>query len=135
MSRRSDIKNEKSLGLGALTPRGRAVLRAFVQARRLARGLVMSCGLLPEVSESCSDRLFQIVQEISRRHLDGRRHARALRKSLRRALPSAEAFDQVDRHLTALQFAETTAAYVFGLSVGLAMGAFPAHSDQGRDVA
>lgn len=111
--------------MAALTPRSRAVLRAFVEARRLARGFVLSCGLLPEVSESCSDRLFRIVQSIAVHQLDGRRHARALRVVLRRALPSTEAFDQVDRHLSALQFSETTAAYVFGLSVGLAMGSLP----------
>ena len=135
MPRRLANKSEKMLGLGALTPRGRAVLRAFMQARRLAKGFVMSSGLLPEVSESCSERLFRIVHEISIRHLDGRRHARALRQALKRALPSPAALDQVERHLTALQFSETTAAYVFGLSVGLALGALPAESSQDREVA
>ena len=44
------------------TPRARAVMRAFNHARRLAATFRLSSGLLPEVSESCSARLFDIVQ-------------------------------------------------------------------------
>ena len=45
----------------ALTPRGLAVLRAFHDARRYAPGFVVSCGVLPELSESASERLHGIV--------------------------------------------------------------------------
>jgi hypothetical protein len=126
MATRSVARKHEDLGLSTpLTPRSRAVLRAFAEARRLARGFLLSSGVLPEVSESCSDCLFRIVQHIALHQLDGNRHAAGLRASLRRALPSTEAFERVDQRLTALQSSEITAAYVFGLSVGLALRALP----------
>ena len=102
------------------TPRAKAVLRAFNDARRYAMTFRLSSGLLPEVSESCSARLFDIVQHIGEKHFRAGRQQKSLRDALRRALPSPEAFDEVDRKLSELREAEVTAAYLFGLSVGLA---------------
>jgi hypothetical protein len=102
------------------TPRAKSVLRAFNDARRYAATFRLSSGLLPEVSESCSARLFDIVQHIGEKHFRAGRQQTSLRKALRRALPSAEAFDEVDRKLAELRESEVTAAYLFGLSVGLA---------------
>ena len=102
------------------TPRAKAVLRAFNEARQFATTFRLSSGLLPEVSESCSARLFDIVQHISAKHFRAGRQQKSLRDALRKALPSPEAFDEVDRHLAELREAEVTAAYLFGLSVGLA---------------
>ena len=110
------------------TPRAKAVLRAFNDARRLAASFRMSSGLLPEVSESCSARLFDIVQHISTKHFRAGRAQKAFRAALRRALPSAEVFDQGDRQLAELREAEVTAAYIFGLSVGLANAGLEADS-------
>ena len=66
-------RNRKATaGLGAgLTSRGLAVMRAFHDARRYAPGFVVSCGILPEVSESATERLHSIVRDVSARHLDG----------------------------------------------------------------
>ncbi len=115
---------KKSAGLGAsLTPRGRAVLSAFHEARHAAPGFVMSCGVLPEVSESASERLHAIIRDVVA-HLDGRRHMLAVQREFRR-LGSASEIDRSERNLTALIGAETTAAYLFGLSVGLAMHGLP----------
>ena len=102
------------------TPRARAVMRAFNHARRLATTFRLSSGLLPEVSESCSARLFDIVQHLGAKHLGTRKPEARLRAALRRALPSPEAFDRVDRDLAELRASEVQAAYLFGLSVGLA---------------
>jgi hypothetical protein len=110
------------------TPRAKAVLRAFNNARRLASTFRLSSGMLPEVSESCSARLFDIVQHIGAKHFGTRRQESKLRAALRRALPSAEAFDRVDRELAELRASEIQAAYIFGLSVGLANTAIEADS-------
>ncbi|SRR5581483_4048682 len=115
----------KRAGLGAtLTPQGRAVLRAFHEARRAAPGFVMSCGVLPEISESASERLHAIVRDVVA-HLDGQQPLLAVQRDLRRQRSSANQLDRTERNLTALIAAETTAAYLFGLSVGLAMHGLP----------
>jgi hypothetical protein len=110
------------------TPRARAVMRAFNHAKKLAASFRMSSGLLPEVSESCSARLFDIVQHIGAKHFGTRKPETRLRAALKRALPSPEAFDRVDRELAELRASEIQAAYVFGLSVGLANPAIEADS-------
>ena len=126
MTRRSGRKKHRDAGFtAALTPRGRDVLRAFVHGRRLAPWFLVSSGLLPEVSESCSDQLLRVVHKIASTHFNRRRHARALQTALRRIAGSKTALDVLEQHLTALQSAESTAAYVFGLSVGLAMSSMP----------
>jgi hypothetical protein len=126
MTRRSGLKKHKDAGFATtLTPRGRDVLRAFVQGRRLAPGFLASSGLLPEVSESCSDQLHRVVHKIASTHFDRRRHARALQTALRRTTNSRTVLDVLEGHHAALQTAESTAAYVFGLAVGLAMSALP----------
>jgi len=102
------------------TPRARAVLRAFNHARQLAAQFRLSSGMLPEVSESCSARLFDIVQHIGAKHFGTGRQESKLRRALRKALPIPEAFDRVDRELAELRASEIQAAYIFGLSVGLA---------------
>src|SRR5262245_35781257 len=99
---RSRAKRHR-VGLGAgLTARGRAVLKAFYDARRYAPGFVVACGVLPEVSESASERLHTIVREVAERHLNSSTHFRSLQRRLRGALHSAEATDRVERHLTEL---------------------------------
>lgn len=119
-------KSRKRASLaGGLTPRARAVLRALHEARRAAPGFVISCGVLPELSESASERLHSIVRDVSGRHLNGERHLRAFRRQVRGLLRSVKASDRMERHLTALIGAETTAAYLFGLSVGLAIHSLP----------
>jgi hypothetical protein len=110
------------------TPRAKAVLRAFNDARRLAATFRLSSGMLPEVSESCSARLFDIVQHIGAKHFGTPRQESRLRAALRKALPSADAFDRVDRELAELRASEIQAAYIFGLSVGLANPALEADS-------
>jgi len=107
------------LGLnGNLNARARSVLKAFTDARRRAPAFLLAHGVFPEVSEPGSDTLHTIVHELSLRHLNGRRHDRALRTALRRGA-SAEARDKVEQELNALLTAEITAAYVFGLAAGL----------------
>ena len=115
-------RRRDSLGLnGGLTARGRAVVRAFFEARRLATGFVLACGVFPEVNESGSERLHHIVHDLGARHLNRTRHARALRASLRDAVGSAQELDRIDRQVTELLASEATAAYVFGLAAGLGL--------------
>lgn len=110
------------LGLnGSLNARARAVVKAFLEARRRAPAFLLSCGVFPEVSEPGSDKLHSIVHELSIRHLNGRRHDRALHAALHRCGTSAESRDQLEQELNALLTAETTAAYVFGLAAGLSV--------------
>jgi hypothetical protein len=110
------------LGLnGSLNARARSVVKAFMDARRRAPAFLLACGVFPEVSEPGSDKLHSIVHELSRRHLNGRRHDSALRAALRRCEASAEVRDRLEQDLNALLTAETTAAYVFGLAAGLSV--------------
>ena len=118
---------KRELGLKIrLTPRARAVLQAFMEARHFAPGFLLSCGVLPEVSKSVSERLYRVIRQLAGRRFHGRRHVRALHAEIRKVAPSDEAFDRVETRLTALVAAETTSAYLFGLAVGLALCAFPA---------
>ena len=125
MGQRLKSGRKRKTGLGAsLTPRGRAVLRAFGEARQAAPGFVISCGVLPEVSEGASDRLHSIIRDVAE-HLDGQRALGAIQRRFRQNPASARDIDRSERDLTALIGAETTAAYLFGLSVGLAIHALP----------
>jgi hypothetical protein len=100
------------------------VLRAFREARQAAPGFVVSCGVLPEVSESASERLHSIIRDVAE-HLEGPRHMLAVQRTLHHGRASASEIDRGERSLTALIGAETTAAYLFGLSVGLAIHGLP----------
>jgi hypothetical protein len=107
-------------------------MRAFHDARGYAPGFIVSCGVLPEVSESASERLHTIVREIAEQHLNGSRHMLAMQRAFRQRLKSAKDIDPVERHLTELLGSEATAAYLFGLSVGLAMQALPDRLNRSR---
>lgn len=126
MARRVSEGRRGRQGLGAsLTPQGRAIIRALRDARRQAPAFVVSCGVLPELSESASERLYAIARDIAERHLNGRRRRVELQRTLGRAVKSSVDSDRVEQQLTALVAAETTAGYLLGLSVGLAIHALP----------
>ena len=135
--RRESGRQRQRRGLGGrVPPPGRAVLRAFRQARFSAPGFLLSCGVFPELSESASDRLHSIVHEVAERHLDKTRRLRALRTQMQPFTASRakgrdrDARDRVDTTITALLESEATAAYLFGLAVGLAIRSLPDHLDR-----
>jgi hypothetical protein len=141
MARRGQKRPRRASGVASgLTPQARAVLRAFRDARHSAPGFVLSCGILPEVSESASDRLHGIVHALAEGHLGKRQRLKALQGILRRLAPVNKAatkrrsgmdvVDEIESQLTALLALEATAAYVFGLSVGLAIRALPDRWDR-----
>ena len=99
-------------------------MRAFGKARQAAPEFVISCGVLPEVSEAASHRLHTIIREVAEQ-LNGQRPLGAIQRRLRNSAASAREIDRRERDLTALIGAETTAAYLFGVSVGLAIHALP----------
>jgi hypothetical protein len=99
-------------------------MRAFGKARQAAPGFVISCGILPEVSEAATERLHNIVRDVAEQ-LNGQRPLGAIQRRLRQGAASARDIDRSERDLTALIGAETTAAYLFGLCVGLAIHALP----------
>jgi hypothetical protein len=129
---RSKAAKEEGLGRG-LSPQAKAVMRAFKLAKFSAPGFVLSCGVFPEVSESASDRLHSIVHDVAVRQLQKDRHLRALQKRVKQLAAkanghtpgAADLVDRADTHLTALLAAEATAAYLFGLAVGLAVRSLP----------
>ena len=104
-----------------LTPQARAVVRAFADARAKAPGFILSSGVFPEVNESCSERLLDIIREVASRHLDPKRLDRALAAALLRGARSADSRDEIESALNALLATETTAAYLFGLAAGLSL--------------
>ena len=132
-------KSTKAKGLGrGLSPQAKAVMRAFRLAKFSAPGFVLSCGVFPEISESASDRLHSIVHNVAVRQLQKDRHLRALQKRVHQLAAkanghkpgSADLIDRADTHLTALLASEATAAYLFGLAVGLAIRSLPERLDR-----
>jgi hypothetical protein len=104
-----------------LPPRGRAVVEAFLEARRGSTGFVLSCGLLPEVSEACTEGLHDHVHALAEAHFDRERAAGDLRAALQRGGVSGDALDDIELAITSLVTADVTAAYVFGLAAGLGL--------------
>src|SRR5574341_910393 len=96
-----------------LSARARAVMSAFRLARFSAPPFLWSCGVLPEVSESASDCLHAIVNDVATRRLDKARHVRALQQKLRRLATAAsrrhrpdDLVEQITNDLTAVLDAE-----------------------------
>ena len=120
-----------------LTAPAKAVMQAFRLAKFCAPPFMSSCGIFPEVSESASDRLHTIVNEVATRRLNKGRHIRALHRKVQRLAAatnpktrSRQLVDQIGSDLTALLASEATAAYLFGLSVGMTVRTLPERLDQ-----
>lgn len=94
-----------------------------------------SSGIFPEISEAASDRLHPIVHNLAVKQLNQGRHFRALQRQLHKLASSArklnrrEVMEQISSELTAVLTAEATAAYLFGLSVGLTVRSLPDRLD------
>jgi hypothetical protein len=125
MSSGRGMKGQESEWKPGHTVRARNVLRAFTEARHLAPGFLLSCGVLPEVSESVTERLHRVIQYLANGRFSRERHALALHTALRRATGSDVALDRVETQLAAVNAADSTAAYLFGVAVGLSIGALP----------
>lgn len=117
----SDEMNPLQAHFTDLTPQGRAVVDALSDARAASTGFLLSCGLLPEVNEACTEGLHDQVHALSERHFDRERTVRDLRGALTQHLGD-EAVEQVTQLVTSLLTADTTAAYLFGLAAGLGLG-------------
>jgi hypothetical protein len=105
-----------------LPPRPRAVVDALSDARKASTGFVLSCGLLPEISESCTESLHREVHRLSEAHFDREGLVTHLHELLRERGMRGDAVAEVDDILAPLLAADTTAAYLFGLAAGLALG-------------
>jgi hypothetical protein len=111
----------------------KAVMRAFRSAKFSAPMFMSAYGIFPEVSESASDHLHPIVHDLAVRQLNKGRHLRELQKGLRQLAAGAqrgretqqEVLERIGTELTAVLAAEATAAYLFGLSVGLTVRSLP----------
>ena len=112
---------ERLLG-GDLPPRGRAVVEAFLAARRASTGFLLSCGLLPEVSEACTEGLHDHVHALAEAHLGRARAVEDVRAALQRGGLRGDTLDEAQHAVTALVTTDTTAAYLFGLAAGLGLG-------------
>lgn len=130
MARKPVLKSRRKTA-GRLPPPAAAVMKAFRKAKSSAPRFMSACGIFPEVSESASDHLHPIVHDLAMRQLNQGRHLRALQKRIQRlarggrGAQSSELFDQIGAELTAVLAAEATAAYLFGLSVGLTVRSLP----------
>ena len=116
---------------GRLKPPAAAVMKAFRSAKSSAPGFMSACGIFPEVSELASNHLHPIVHDLAVKQLDQGRHLRALQSRIKRLARGArgvqtrDLIDQISSELTAVLAAEATAAYLFGLSVGLTVRSLP----------
>lgn len=112
-------------------------MRAFRSAKYVAPKFMSSSGIFPEVSEAASDRLHPIVHNLAVKQLNQGRHFRALQRQLQKLAAAAsttkidqrELMEKVSSELTAVLTAEATAAYLFGLSVGLTVRSLPDRLD------
>ena len=105
-----------------LTPRGRAVVDALADARGASTGFLLSCGLLPEVNEACTEGLHGQVHALSEEHFNREQLFADLRGALTGRGLGDEAVEQITHMVNALLNADTTAAYLFGLAAGLGLG-------------
>lgn len=119
-----------------LSAPARAVMRAFRSAKFSAPAFMSSCGVFPEVSESASDRMHAVVHKLATRQFNQGRAMRALQRRLQRLASASaaprrsELLDGIRDDLTAILSAEATAAYLFGLSVGLTVRSLPERIDE-----
>lgn len=120
-----------------LTAPARAVMQAFRLAKFSAPPFMSACGVFPEVSESASDRLHAIVNEVATRRLNKGRHIRALQNRVQKLAAAARPakrsrtlVERINSDLTALLASEATAAYLFGLSVGMTVRTLPERFDR-----
>lgn len=110
-----------------------SVMKAFRSAKFAAPGFMSACGIFPEVSESASDHLHPIVHNLAVRQLGKGRHFRRLQKGIQQLAAAApgnktsrkKLLDRISTELTAVLSAEATAAYLFGLSVGMTVRSLP----------
>lgn len=136
MVRRRGSKEPHTKGR-RLSARASAVMKAFRIAKFRAPTFMSSCGIFPEVSESASDYLHTIVHELATGQLNQGRHARSLQRRIHRLAATAasgrrsrlQLIEGISDDLTAMLAAEATAAYLFGLSVGLTVRSLPERFD------
>ena len=107
---------------GTLTPRGHAVVAAFLEARKASTGFLLSCGLLPEVSESCTEGMHHHVHRLADGHFARKDTLERLDGVLRGHGLSDSVVESINHEITELLAADTTAAYLFGLAAGLGLG-------------
>lgn len=117
----SDEMNPLQAHFTDLSPQGRAVVDALTDARGASTGFLLSCGLLPEVNEACTEGLHDHVHALSERHFDRERIVADLHAALTGRL-GEDAVEQITQLVTLLLTADTTAAYLFGLAAGLGLG-------------
>ena len=125
MAQRPKGGRKRKTGLGtSLTPQGRAVMRAFGKARQAAPGFVISCGVLPEVSEAASERLHNIIRQVAEQ-LNGQRPLGAIQRRLRNSAASAREIRSQRARSDSAHRRRNDGGVPFGLSVGLAIHALP----------
>ena len=117
-----DQMNPLQAHFADLTPRGRAVVDALADARTASTGFLLSCGLLPEVNEACTEGLHDQVHALSEKHFDRAKAVADLRGALATRGLGADDVEQITHLVTSLLAADTTAAYLFGLAAGLGLG-------------
>ena len=130
MARNAGSKRLQRAGRKLSAP-AQSVMRAFRSTKAAAPNFMSSCGIFPEVSECASHELFDIVNDVATRRLNKGRHLRNLNKQLKKLAArtrrgsAGEIVDQISNDVTALLACEATAAYLFGLSVGLTVRSLP----------
>lgn len=138
MPRKKRTKRQKLDTAGRrLTAPAQAVMRAFRAARASASPFVSTCGVFPEVSEPATDQLHAIVNDVATQNLDKARLVRSLQRKLRRLAAAAnprhrpkDIVERIGGDLTALLSSEATAAYLFGVSVGMTIRTLPERIDR-----
>ncbi len=105
-----------------LTPRGRAVVDALADARAASTGFVLTCGLLPEVNEACTEGLHDHVHALSEKYFQREAAVADLVGALsERGLDDTDV-EYIAQLVTSIVTADATAAYLFGLAAGLGLG-------------
>lgn len=126
----SGVNDLHALFADELPPNARAVVSALQDARRQSTAFLLSCGILPEINESCTEGLHDHVHALSEKHLERQRIVQELRTAIGRHGISGDALDDIEHAVTSLVAADTAAAYLFGLAAGLGLGSLDRRLDE-----
>jgi hypothetical protein len=105
-----------------LTPRGRAVVDALADARAASTGFVLTCGLLPEVNEACTEGLHDQVHVLSEKYFQRNAAVADLLGALTERRLDDTDVEYIAQLVTSIVTADATAAYLFGLAAGMGLG-------------
>jgi hypothetical protein len=98
------------------------VVDALADARAASTGFVLTCGLLPEVNEACTEGLHDQVHALSEKYFQRKAAVADLVGALTERRLDDTDIEYIAQLVTSIVTADATAAYLFGLAAGMGLG-------------